>query len=366
MESNNTKKQIAVIGLKGLPAFGGAAAVGESIIDELKENYQFTVYSTSSHTHLKTGYYNNCKQIVFRKISLKKINVLWYYITSAIHAVIFSKYDLIHLHHRDAAFIIPFLKLRYKVVVTTHNSFALTDKWKKYAFYFEMNERFFVKFADRITCVSKNEVRKFKNQIGINVLHIPNGIKKQCELKQQMPEHTKYIFFGSGRVVRTKGLHILLAALNKLNYTGKLLIAGDLNQVDCYKNEILEMTTKLDVVFMGLIKNKNILMNYIKNSELFVYPSSMEAMSMMLLEGVSVKAPIICSDIIENKDIFNDEEILFFEVDNPNDLAEKINFALENPEIMQQKAEKAFLRLISDYNWKDISQQYAEVYNSLL
>ena len=43
-------KKIAVIGLKGLPAFGGAAAVGESLINKLKNEYNFTVLSTASHT----------------------------------------------------------------------------------------------------------------------------------------------------------------------------------------------------------------------------------------------------------------------------------------------------------------------------
>ena len=32
----NKKLKIAVIGLKGLPAFGGAATVGENIIEQLK------------------------------------------------------------------------------------------------------------------------------------------------------------------------------------------------------------------------------------------------------------------------------------------------------------------------------------------
>ena len=86
-------KKIAVIGLKGLPAYGGAAAVGENIIDKLKDDYEFTVYSISSHTNAKSGNYNNiCKQIIFRSLPLKKINTLFYYIRSAIH-VLFSNYD---------------------------------------------------------------------------------------------------------------------------------------------------------------------------------------------------------------------------------------------------------------------------------
>lgn len=69
---NSKKPRIAVIGLKGLPAFGGAATVGENIINQLKDKYDFTVYSVSSHTDLKTGEYNGYKQIVFKKYHSKE------------------------------------------------------------------------------------------------------------------------------------------------------------------------------------------------------------------------------------------------------------------------------------------------------
>ena len=62
---SNEKIKVAVIGLKGLPAFGGAAAVGENIINQLKDKYEFFVYATSSHTAFKTGTYNEVHHIVF-------------------------------------------------------------------------------------------------------------------------------------------------------------------------------------------------------------------------------------------------------------------------------------------------------------
>ena len=45
------KKDVAIIGLKGLPAFGGAATVGEKTIEQLKDKYNFTVYSIDTHTN---------------------------------------------------------------------------------------------------------------------------------------------------------------------------------------------------------------------------------------------------------------------------------------------------------------------------
>ena len=107
------KKKIAVIGLKGLPAFGGAATVGENIIEQLKDKYDFTVYATSSHTDFKTGVYNGYKQIVFKKIQIKKLNILYYYLSSLFH-ILFNEYDIIHLHHRTAAFTLLFFKKSFK------------------------------------------------------------------------------------------------------------------------------------------------------------------------------------------------------------------------------------------------------------
>ena len=113
------KKRIAIIGLKGLPPFGGAANVGDNIIEQLSKEYDFTVYATASHTHHK-GDYKGAHQIVFRKFPVRQLNVFYYYIASAVHAVFTRRYDAIHLHQMDGAFILLLLRLRYKVVATSH------------------------------------------------------------------------------------------------------------------------------------------------------------------------------------------------------------------------------------------------------
>ena len=361
------KPKIAIIGLKGLPAFGGAASVGENIINELKDQYDFTVYSISSHTDLKSGYYNGYKQIVFKKIPFRRLNTFYYYIVSALHALIFGKYDLIHLHHRDAAFILIILKLKYKVILTTHGSFSIVPKWEKYKWFFQINEKYFVKRADIITCVSLEEKRKYKNIINLDVIHIPNGIKVYKNLdKVIFTQYKPYLFFGAGRIIRSKGLDILLKALKYINFRGYLLVAGDIYHTPDYKEEILKLSEGLNVIFLGLIKDKYELLTVIKNAFLFIFPSNMEAMSMMLLEGASVKTPVICSDILANKEIFNDDEVLFFKTDDFIDLSKKIIYALNNYNEMVKKAERAYQKLIKNYNWVKISKQYDNLYRKLI
>lgn len=357
------KKKIAVIGLKGLPAFGGAATVGENIIEQLKDKYDFTVYSTASHTNLKTGNYNGYKQIVFKKIRSNKLNTLYYYILSALHAVLFEKYSIIHLHHRDAAFITLILKLRYKVILTTHGTFEIREKWKKYSLYFRIQEYLFLRFANILTCVSKNEKRQINTNIKKNAIYIPNGINK-IDVNAYVKD-SDYIFFSAGRIIHSKGCDILMKALKVMNYQGSILIAGDIDQTMEYKNLILSLSKGLNVNFLGLIKHKELLLSYCKKAKLFIFPSSIEAMSIMLLEAASQKVPIIASGIIENKDIFNDDQVLYFDTDNVNDLAEKIEWALSNSSKMAKKADNAYQKLFRYYLWENISKKYANIYNEV-
>jgi glycosyltransferase involved in cell wall biosynthesis len=365
METN--KKKIAVIGLKGLPAFGGAATVGENIINQLQDVYSFTVYSVSSHTNLETGIYNKYYQKVFRKIPIKKINVFFYYLRAAFHAVFFVHYDLVHLHHGDGAYILPVLRLKYKVLLTTHGAFEVRDKWKKFKWLLLIQDKYFTKLASKVTCVSLNEQRMFKDIAKTDAVYIPNGINIIPENTLNfIPNQHDYLFFGAGRIIKTKGCDILLKALHKIKFEGKLLIAGDINQMPKHKAELEELSKGLDIEFLGIIKDKDKLLSFLKHARLFIFPSTMEAMSIMLLEGASVKTPVVCSDIQENIDIFNDNEMLFFKSGNYHDLAEKIHWALHHPKEMRRKANNAYSKLTNDYNWKGISVKYSELYSELM
>lgn len=360
------KAKIAVIGLKGLPAFGGAAAVGENLIKELKNDFDFYIYETKSHSNFITGYKEGVYHIVFKKIRNKKLNTLLYYFLSCFHAVFKGNYDILHLHHRDAAFLIPFLRLRYKVILTTHGGFLYNSKWKKYKWFFAFQEYVFVRFANQVICVSKNEVRKYQDKAKTKTMHIPNGVSiSEFEINKSSIEE-EYITFAAGRIVESKGLHILLHALKLMENPPKLLVIGDIQQSFDYYMKVNNLSRDLKIEFTGLIKDKQRLLSYIKNSKFFVFPSSKEGMSMMLLETASLQVPIICSDTIENKDIFSSEHVLFFETDNVQDLLNKMNLMMSNSLKYELLALNASKYIAENFNWKSISMQYKEIYQNYL
>ena len=137
-----------------------------------------------------------------------------------------------------------------------------------------------------------------------------------------------------------------------------------MDQVEKYKEKILNLTEGLDITFIPLIKDKALLMGYLKRAKLFIFPSLFEAMSNMLLETASMKCPIICSDISANKSVFNVEEVSFFESNKSDSLAEVLLTSISSYSDMLVKADRAYLKLSSDYTWKQISEQYSELYKN--
>lgn len=356
---NDSKTKIAMIGLKGLPAYGGAASVGENIIEHLNKRYNFTVYSSAAYTDLRSGYYDGYKHIVFRQFLPRRLNLIYYFIISTIHCF-FSNYDGIHMHHNMTGIFTRVLSIRYKTIYTSHNT-RLRNINQKYSFLIKYSEQLAVQYSSAVTAVSKTTYHKYLKKRYSDVYYIPNGVNN-INLDKYEEAEEDYILFGAARVIPSKGCHILLKAAENINRLGEIKIAGDINYSVEYKEKLLKLSNNLKVEFLGLIKNRKTLFQYIRNAKLFIFPSTIEAMSMMLLEVASLKTPIICSDIKENKDLFNKNEVLYFNSGDHVDLANKIEFALMNMDIMKQKSELAYRKVTTKYLWSEISEEYSNLY----
>lgn len=364
---NSAKPAIGVIGLKGLPAFGGAATAGENIINRLKDDFDFVVYAVSSH--VQPGYIPlGFRQKVFKSVPFHKLNIILYYFRSAFHALFAENYALIHLHHIDGAFILPLLRLKYKIISTAHARTFESGKWSAFInLILKGNERIFLHLSNCVTSVGKPLQETYQGMVKKRIRYIPNGIdvsflKEEPDIKN----NAGYLLFSAGRIIPLKGLHFLMKALHRLNSHEKLIVLGDLDQVAQYKSEIEKLSAGLNVEFKGMIRDKTALFRYIRQAGLFVFPSTSETMSIMLLEVASLNVPIICSDIKANKAVFGEQEVLFFKSESESDLTEKLTWAMNNPAEMQKKSEKALHKLKTSYDWDKIVLQYCDVYKEFL
>lgn len=355
------RKKIAVIGLKGLPAFGGAATVGEHIIKELSNEYDFTVYAMNSHAAVADMIY--CKQIIFKTSKFYSFNTFLYYIKSAFHALVKGNYDVVHLHHYSGTYIVPILRLKFKVITTTHGSNVFTHKKLEKFFLTFIRDNFLMK-SNMVTNVSLSEHRFFQ-QKGKETIYIPNGINPIKYLPHNIEKEFD-IVFSANRIIYLKGLHLIFQAMKSINKDLKILVIGDARHSPQYVDGLIKEYSDLNIEFTGLLKDKNELFSKILKSKIFIFPSYTEAMSMMLLEVASLGVPIVCSDIEANIDIFNEHEVLFFKSEDAINLQEKIEWAITNDILMKEKAIKAKKKVEEKYLWSEIAKDYRKQYEKLI
>lgn len=358
------KKKVAVFGVKGFPAFGGASRANENIVELLKDKYEYTIYSVSTHTN-KKGLYNGYYQKVLKGFRGKRLNTLLYHIKSLLHALFLGNYDIVQVNHTSSGFMVPFLRLRFKVVSTARGIIPKNDnKWNRFDnLFFDLSSYLFFYFSNICISVSEPHIDLFKKYTTKKIHYIPNGVF----LFEPSPANRENrILFAAGRIISLKGAHILIEALNIMDYEGKVVFIGSLDHTPKYKKELFELGKERDIEYIGLIKEKDKLFNCISESKIFVFPSFNEGMSNMLLEVASLKTPLICSDIPENRALFTDKEVLYFETGNSEDLAKKIEWANSNYSEMEGMAEKAYLKLKKEYLWTDIAKRYSKIYDSLL
>jgi glycosyltransferase involved in cell wall biosynthesis len=84
-------------------------------------------------------------------------------------------------------------------------------------------------------------------------------------------------------------------------------------------------------------------------------------MSMMLLEAAALGAPLVCSDIAENRHVLG-ERALYFRSGNADDLREKLVWALAHPDEMVALAAEAREHIRREYSWDAIAVRYEELY----
>ncbi|MBN2542200.1 glycosyltransferase family 4 protein [bacterium] len=367
------KIKLCHMGIKGLPSKGGAERVAEAIIERLAATDKYEIY-----VYAMKGFcpdYEPPKNVHIIEIPViegKHIRPLLLGLLSALHALFLGSYDLVHLHNVEMSFAVPILRLRYRVVTTSHG-YQVRPKWNSLVkLIWQQMDYPFLWLSNTATAVSSYHKHYYEKKYGKEVLYIPNGTEELPEnieaadkiLKEHNVQPGSYILFAAGRIIPSKGPHFLLEAYRKLNLDIPILLVGDYSHVPEYVKKLKSLATD-NVHFIPLIQDKSVLFGLIKESRLFVLPSTMEASSMMLLEVASVGIPLIASDIPENLALIKDHAI-FFKSGSVPDLAEKIKYCLDNISTAQEKAKSTKLWIKENYHWDKIVNDYCAVYKKLI
>ncbi|MFH1537179.1 MAG: glycosyltransferase family 4 protein [Patescibacteria group bacterium] len=368
--------KIAMIGQKGIPTlYGGIERHVEELSKKLVDfGLDISVYTRPYYTPSTKKNFKGIKLISKPSLHSKHFDAITHTFISSIDAIR-KDFDIYHYHGVGPAllcFLPRLLRPKAKVIVTFHCIDRQHQKWGKFAkTMLWLGEFAACKFANEVVTVSRT-LRHYAYEVyNRKTNYIPNGINEPQIVEASLIEkefgltENSYIAVVS-RLVRHKGIHHLIKAYNKLENPGKkLVIVGESSFTDDYVKELKQMAkSNKNIIFTGF-QNGEALAELFSNAYCYVHPSESEGLPIAVLEAASYGKCVLASDIPANLEVVR-ECGMIFENKNVDDLKEKLESLLKNPEEVAQTGKEARKYVVKHYNWDDISKDINQLYEQVL
>lgn len=186
-------------------------------------------------------------------------------------------------------------------------------------------------------------------------------IEKKAEEKLEK-DYGKYII-SVGSLTENKNHKLLINAFKilkeKYKISEKLLIAGEGKERENLEKQIKELNLGNDVLLLGQKENPY---KYIKNSELYILPSKAEGFSLTLVEAMCLKKMIVSTHNNGSEELVRENKYGVLVENNANEMAEKINYYLENKNERKKYEELGYERAkdFSKENGKKVIEEFID------
>ena len=168
-------------------------------------------------------------------------------------------------------------------------------------------------------------------------------IEKKAEEKLEK-NYGDYII-SVGSLTENKNHKLLIDAFKilkeKYNRTEKLLILGEGKEKENLENQIKELNLEKEVLLLGQKENPY---KYIKKSLMYILSSKSEGLPLTLLEAMGLNKMIICVKNNGTDEVLEKGKNGILVENDINEIAEKINYYLENKEKRKEYEKIGFER----------------------
>lgn len=185
------------------------------------------------------------------------------------------------------------------------------------------------------------------------IKYVPNGIPEEFFRMKKGKEQNKILFLG--RISPIKNIETVISALPLLKDKKiKFEIVGPAEEkyLRQLKKLVGDLGVEKRVVFSGPIYDLKEKIKKIDSANIFVLPSKSEGMPQGLIEAMARGKIVIASDNLAAKDLINDRKTGYlFEIGNANELARKIDLALDGK---NKTIGKEAAKYVRQFSWEKI------------
>lgn len=276
--------------------------------------------------------------------------------------------DIVHETYHSRYVATP---AKSRTVITVYD--MIHEKYKDMAPASEstsQNKASAVKRADRIICISVNTKKDLIHYFNVNpdkisVIYLGYSLNRMLSPQKLNIGDAPYILY-VGQRYAYKNFHRLLQAYSlsqRLTKAFKIVCFGGAG----FSKDELHLMEKLHLKpenIMHLSGSDDILSVLYSNAALFVFPSLCEGFGIPLLEAMSFRCPVVCSNTSSLPEVAGDAAEYFdpVNIEEMTRAMETVVFSTDRRRVLIEKG----LQRINLFSWEKCAEQTLEVYSSLL
>lgn len=206
--------------------------------------------------------------------------------------------------------------------------------------------------------VDKEKLKIVPEGIDINKFkkgsHNSDGIFRILQVGRFDPNKGQDILIKSFKILQTKYSNLKLYLVGS---TSKMYIK--------YFNYLLNISLgEKNIIFKTDVDDIELL-NYLHQADLCVFPSrGEEGWGLAVAEAFACRVPVICSKIFFETGVADESRALLAPTD-PEKLAERIHWAIENREFMEKLASNGY-EYVQNLSWKKTTDRIMEIVKDLI
>jgi glycosyltransferase involved in cell wall biosynthesis len=370
MSTSGRPLRIAFIGARGIGAsYSGIETYYEEVGSRLVSYGHEVVAYCRPYFTPRNADFRGLTPVFIRCVRSKHGETFSHTLFSTLH-VMRHPVDIVQFHALGPALFSGLPRLRGMRTITSICGLDWQrEKWGRVARRFlQFCELVSYRLPDATSVVSHVLQQRYRERYGVEVTYIPNGVNLETvpppkEIYALGLKGGDYFLF-MGRISPEKGCEVMLDAFRSLGPGPmKLVVAGGSSYTDDYMRTLQERAPQ-GVIFPGRVGGR-LRAELYGHAAAFLLPSTIEGLSVALLEAMSFGRCVLASDIPENLELVKGVG-WSFPARDAGSLAQLMRRVIASPDEAAAMGRLARHLVETEYTWDQVARGTEAFYYQVL
>jgi glycosyltransferase involved in cell wall biosynthesis len=362
--------KIGIMGTRGIPAsYGGFETFAEKLSIGLAEKgHDVTVFCRSNNINYNNKYYNGVQLVILPTIQHKYLDTVAHTFLSVLYSL-FNRYDVILICNSvNSLFSFVPRLTGQKVAINVDGLEWQRAKWNKIGkVVYRISELLATILPNYVVTDSMYIKKYYATKFKKRTTFIPYGAPTQRVpandfIKKYNLSKRAYILYVS-RLEPENNAHLVVKAFEKTETDMNLVVVGDAPYNSRYI-EKLKQTRDPRIIFTGYVFGRGY-QELQSHAYFYVQATEVGGTHPALLEAMGYGNCVLANDVPEHKEVLGKAGIMF-STRKTNDLSDKMNFLISNPDVVDRHRQLCRERILENYTWNRIIKQYESLFLKMM